>query len=148
MESSNLYRQQQPDAAHKIDIICLAVIVSTSLDIQYVSLFSCLIRSDYNFVIIFFVYFLWQQKYSPLAPHIVLFFLLQSLAAVGVSIVFDILFAIVEIPAWTAFDVGNPVWQTLKGMHNFGIFCYVIILLLKLGLGYFLFKMTNKSGNQ
>lgn len=77
-----------------------------------------------------------------------LLFYIQSLAAVGISIIFDILFAIVEIPAWSKYDEGNPVWQTLSGMHNFGIFCFVLILLLKLGLGFFLFKMTQKSGTQ
>ena len=52
----------------------------------------------------------------------------------------DIIFAIVEIPAWTTVDQGNNVWQTIRGMHNFGIFCYVVNLLLKLGLAFFLFK--------
>jgi hypothetical protein len=108
------------------------------------SLFSCLIRSDYNFVLIFFVYFLWQQNYSPLAPHIVnyLFYFSKSLGAVAISIIFDILFAIIEIPVWTKFDQGNPIWQTLRGMHNFGIFTFVIIMILKLGLAFFLFKKT------
>jgi hypothetical protein len=74
-------------------------------------------------------------------------YLFQSLAAVAISLIFDILFAIVEIPAWSKYDEGNSVWQTLKGIHSFGIFCFVVILLLKLGLGFFLFKMINKSGS-
>jgi hypothetical protein len=59
---------------------------------------------------------------------------------VALTIVFDVLFAIVEISAWTTYDEGNPVWQTLRPLHNFGIFCFAVILILKLALGFFLFK--------
>jgi hypothetical protein len=72
----------------------------------------------------------------------------KSLAATGLSLIFDVLFAIIEIPAWTAYDEGNQVWQTLRGMHNFGIFCYVLILILKLGLAFFLFKKTRAQNTQ
>ena len=38
---------------------------------QFVGFFSCLIRSDYNFAVIFFCYFVWQQRKDALALKIV-----------------------------------------------------------------------------
>lgn len=38
---------------------------------QFVGFFSCLIRSDYNFAVIFFCYFVWQQRKDSLALKIV-----------------------------------------------------------------------------
>ena len=40
--------------------------------IQFVGFFSCLIRSDYNFAVIFFCYFVWQQRKDSLALKIVI----------------------------------------------------------------------------
>jgi hypothetical protein len=39
---------------------------------QFVGFFSCLIRSDYNFAVIFFCYFVWQQRKDSLALKIVI----------------------------------------------------------------------------
>jgi hypothetical protein len=51
-----------------------------------------------------------------------------------VLFIVDIIFALAELPVWTAFDPANAVWQTLRPMHNFGIFCFVVINLLKIVL--------------
>lgn len=55
---------------HKIDMVSLAILVSDSI-MQFVGLFSCLIRSDYNFVAIFFCYFVWQQRKDGLSLRLV-----------------------------------------------------------------------------
>lgn len=57
--------------------------------------------------------------------------LTQVAAGVAVLIIVDIIFAFTEIRVWVSEDPGNPVWQTLRPMHNFGIFCYALIMLLK-----------------
>jgi hypothetical protein len=36
-----------------------------------------------------------------------------------------------EIRVWITEDPNNGIWQTLRPMHNFGIFCFSLILLLK-----------------
>ena len=59
----------------------------------------------------------------------------------------DFLFAITEMPVWTAFDPNNSVWQTLRPMHNFGIFCFVIINILKIILLVFSCKALKSSGS-
>jgi hypothetical protein len=38
---------------------------------QFVGFFSCLIRTDYNLIIILFCYFLWQNRKDALALKIV-----------------------------------------------------------------------------
>jgi len=38
---------------------------------QFVGFFSCLIRSDYNLLIILFCYFVWQNRKDALALKIV-----------------------------------------------------------------------------
>jgi hypothetical protein len=37
-----------------------------------------------------------------------------------------------EVPVWTSPDPNNPVWQTIRPLHGFGIFCFVVINILKL----------------
>lgn len=32
---------------------------------------------------------------------------------------------------WMSEDEGNGIWQTLRPMHNFGVFCFVLIMILK-----------------
>lgn len=46
--------------------------------------------------------------------------------------IFDLIFLFTEIPTWTSNDSSNPVWQTLRPMHNFGIFCFIVINILKI----------------
>jgi hypothetical protein len=43
----------------------------TCIEMKFVGFFSCLIRSDYNFAVIFFCYFVWQQRKDSLALKIV-----------------------------------------------------------------------------
>ncbi len=49
--------------------------------------------------------------------------------------VFDIIFVFTEIRVWGQVDDKNPVWQTIKPLHGFGIFCFVVINCLKALLG-------------
>jgi hypothetical protein len=35
---------------------------------------------------------------------------------------------------WTSDDPINAVWQTIRPLHNFGIFCFVLINILKIVL--------------
>ena len=44
----------------------------------------------------------------------------------------DLLFLLTEIPVWTTEDKSNPVWQTIRPLHGFGIFCFVLINIFKL----------------
>lgn len=62
--------QADPNTSHKIDMLCLAILVQLFLN-KFIGFFSCLIRSDYNFAVIFFCYFVWQQRKDALALKIV-----------------------------------------------------------------------------
>ena len=55
---------------HKIDMLMLSIIVTPRL-LQSVCFFSCLIRSDFDFVAIFFCYFIWQQRKDGLSLRLV-----------------------------------------------------------------------------
>jgi hypothetical protein len=62
--------------------------------------------------------------------------------------IFDLIFVFTEISTWTSNDSTNPVWQTLRPMHNFGIFCLIVINILKIILTVFVGKgisETNKA---
>ncbi len=65
-----------------------------------------------------------------------------------VLFMFDLIFLFTEISAWTSTDSTNPVWQTIRPMHNFGIFCFILINLLKIILAVLVGKgisETNKA---
>ena len=57
---------------------------------------------------------------------------MQIAGATIILFVVDLLFLLVEIPVWNQEDLNNPVWQTIHGLHSFGIFLFVIINILKL----------------
>jgi hypothetical protein len=57
-----------------------------------------------------------------------------------VLFVFDLIFCLTEFSVWTSIDIGNPVWQTIRPLHNFGIFCFVLINILKIVLTVFVGK--------
>jgi hypothetical protein len=59
-------------------------------------------------------------------------FPIQISGATIILFVVDLLFLLVEIPVWTSTDPNNPVWQTIRSLHGFGIFCFVVINILKL----------------
>ena len=62
--------------------------------------------------------------------------------------VVDFLFLITEMPVWTKEDPNNDVWQTLRPLHNFGIFCFVLINILKLLMTIFLCKANSSDQTQ
>lgn len=43
----------------------------------------------------------------------------------------DLIFYLFVTPSWMATEANNSVWNGLKGMHGFAIFCSVIITILK-----------------
>lgn len=65
-----------------------------------------------------------------------------------VLFVFDIIFIFTEIRVWTSTDSSNPIWQTMRPLHNFGIFCFFLINILKIVLTVLVGKAiseTNKA---
>lgn len=98
---------------------------------QHVSAWACLIRSDYNFVFIAFAYFIFVSSREHLVTNVVLSFRAQVLGIVGVLVLLDILFFVFVPRTWLTEDANNSIWNSLKSMHGFAIFCSVIVLLLK-----------------
>lgn len=88
------------------------------------SAWACLIRSDYNFVLLSFAYFVFVSSREYFVTN-VLFYLV-----IGV-VVLDIIFFLFVPKAWMSYDEVNSLWNGLRGIHGFGIFCSVIILALK-----------------
>ena len=48
--------------------------------------------------------------------------------------VFDVIFLLTEVHLWLEVDPENETWQMLKPMHVFGIVCFGVINILKVGL--------------
>lgn len=99
---------------------------------------ACLIRSDFNYAVVFFCYFAWQNRKDRISLNLVFDSLMQVTACVVLLLIYDLLFFVLEARVWLKFDKVNPVWNRLSGLHNFAIFCSAIIFLLKLLLLYFL----------
>jgi hypothetical protein len=70
---------------------------------------------------------------------------MQITACIILLFAIDLIFAVSEIPVWTSFDADNPVWQTIRPMHNFGIFCFVVINLLKILLLVFICRAISQA---
>jgi hypothetical protein len=56
----------------------------------------------------------------------------QIMGTLIVLFVFDLVFIFTEIRVWTSTDSNNPIWQTIRPLHNFGIFCFILINILKI----------------
>lgn len=70
------------------------------------------------------------------------------MATLIVLFIFDIIFLFTEISVWTSTDSANPVWQTMRPLHNFGIVCFIVINILKIVLTVLIGKgisETNKA---
>lgn len=54
------------------------------------------------------------------------------MAALVLATVFDFIFIFTEIRVWMQNIPSNPVWGQLRPMHNFGLFCFICINILKI----------------
>ena len=68
------------------------------------------------------------------------------MASIIALFVFDAVFLVTEIHLWTQKDASDPVWQTLRPMHGFGIVCFAVINVLKIVLLVFVCKGISLAG--
>lgn len=59
--------------------------------------------------------------------------------------VFDLIFIFTEIRIWGETDPKNSVWNAIKPMHGFGVFCFIVINILKIVLMVLVGKAINES---
>lgn len=104
---------------------------SICMFMQHISAWACLIRSDYNFVFLFFAYFYLASKKDRNSILIVNMNRLQIFSLVILLIIMDILFFVFVPGSWMSYQENNTVWNNLHGLHGFAIFLSVIIFLLK-----------------
>ena len=55
---------------------------------------------------------------------------MQIMVALAVLFLFDFIYIFTEMRLWGQSDSGNPVWDTIRPLHGFGIFCFVVINIL------------------
>ncbi len=60
-------------------------------------------------------------------------------------LVFDFIFIFVEIRVWNTEDLNNTAWMSIKSMHGFGTFCFILINLLKILLTVFIWKAIGEK---
>lgn len=97
------------------------------LSIAYVSVLSCLARTDYNFAFAFLSYYLWISKDDSTNSLIIL--VLNSLTTIV-----DFIWILSIGYIWTHTYQNNPVWNSLNGIHVFTITCSVVNMILKVPL--------------
>ena len=105
--------------SHHVDILLLFLTVIILFTSQYVSMFSCLIRADYNLPIAFFAYFLKQQKLNITIVKLVILPFIKEISLFIVSVLFDLVYAILDVRVWFKTDDYQPIWQTIYPMHAF-----------------------------
>jgi hypothetical protein len=111
-------------------MVILAILVPIFVT-QHVSAWGCLIRSDYNFVFLFFAYFYLVSKKDFVSVTIVYFYLYKTFALVIVLQVMDLIFFVFVPNSWMNDQTDNYLWNNLKGLHGFAIFLAVLVFILK-----------------
>lgn len=101
---------------HKVEMLFLSI--------AYISGFSCLGRTDFNFAFAFLSYYLWISKDDSTNSLIIL--VLNALTTVV-----DFIWLLSIGYIWTHRYKNNPVWDALTGLHVFVILCSVINMILK-----------------
>jgi hypothetical protein len=56
---------------------------------------------------------------------------MQIFYLVILLLLMDLIFYLFVTSSWMTMEEGNSVWNGLKGMHGFAIFCSVVITILK-----------------
>ena len=115
---------------HRTEMLLLAILVLLSYN-QHISAWGCLIRSDYNFVFLFFAYFLLISKKDRISITIVFHILIQIFGLIIMLIIMDIIFFIFIPSSWMSDSEGNFVWNNLQSMHGFAVFIAIIVFTLK-----------------
>ncbi len=62
---------------------------------------------------------------------------MQIFYLVILLLVMDLIFYLFVTSSWMTLEEGNSVWNGLKGMHGFAIFCSVVITILKVRMCLF-----------
>ena len=138
---------QDVQTDHRIDMVMLAICVSLSpfLVCWHVQL-PHQNRLQFHSHLVLLLH-LAESKGCPCSQNCI-FYITQISGAVILLFVVDFLFAVIEFPVWTAFDANNSVWQELRPMHNFGIFLFVVINILKIVLLVLTCKGIKSYNNQ
>lgn len=102
-----------------------------SIVMKHISAWACLIRSDYNFVFLFFAYFYLVSRKDHVSLTIVIYWLIQLFYMIIGLCVLDLFFFLFVPSTWMSYEENNIVWNNLHGMHVFAIFCSAIIFILK-----------------
>ena len=108
------------------------------------SVSSCLIRNDYNVLFSFLILILLNRFYSENKKFYskILIHLLLALAAV------DIVWLVVILPYWnTKSKSRNPYWESLSGVHTFGLIMAFLELFIKLIMAVAIFFEYRKDNN-
>jgi hypothetical protein len=105
----------------------------THLAFLYVSAWSCLIRTDYNFVLMFFLYFVWANRQDKLTVTLLFY---ANIAL----FVFDFIYFLSTFGSWTTNDPTNTLWNSLRGLHGFVIFTSVVEEVVRLIGLYYLYR--------
>eukprot|EP00744_Colponema_vietnamica_P008392 GILI01011971.1.p1 GENE.GILI01011971.1~~GILI01011971.1.p1 ORF type:complete len:244 (-),score=67.25 GILI01011971.1:172-822(-) len=117
--------------SHYIDI-CFGVILGFST-------FSCLIRTDFNFVFALLGYYIWTvndksgKKDTEGIKNYFIFMIFVFLL--------DLLWLIIMGTAWTTAPLSHPYYSQTSGLRGFALFTSVIVLLAKVPLLFFLFQV-------
>jgi hypothetical protein len=110
------------------------------LTISYISMFNCIVRSDYNIVISLICYFYWTSRQTKLKRISNIIYLI-----VLISNIFDIVWLFLVWSKWTASENISLIWQQLWFWHILVITFSLVNILLKSGA---ILLIYNESKNE
>lgn len=93
---------------------------------KYISIFNCLVRSDYNLVIGLICYFFWQNRENRLKNVSLI-----TLLVLIITTIFDLLFILIVWKSWTSFNVPSKIWQHMEFLHITVLITSIINMVLK-----------------
>jgi len=120
------------------------VIENLYLATAWISAFTCLIRTDYNFTFALFGYYYWITKKSYTERTKIL------IGVCAVLIVFDILWLLTAGSSWSKVFPGTPIWNSTHGLRVFAITLSIVNIVTKAltALALLLIDRSIKGGNR
>ena len=106
----------------------------------YISIFNCMLRSDYNLVILLICYFFWAKREHKVAR--VAFVVMTVLI---ISEIFDIVWFIIVWDSWTGSNWSSEVWNNEETGHLVVLITSIVNSVVKLIIILFVYLDKRKD---
>ena len=108
--------------------------------IAIISMFNCIVRSDYNIVVALVCFFYWHSRHSKINRVANIIYIVLMVVTI-----FDIVWLIIVWKSWTGTNWASDVWKRLRFWHISVIIGTIINMVLKLVAMLFVFLAVKQS---